>query len=372
MKKPLHGPSIYYATDKNVFDALNQHRVDQATIRQLFADRNVLVSKHTDKSELAKYFSRLVHDYQDHQRIAARLGVANRREKVTAVEITTPIDVNQIEVAISTIKVELEKDGDVVLVTRDGDDIALVVQYSEVDYAKTEFKQVQHKDGVIQFKKEGGVYVVRNSQNEYINKVREAVFSSVEKRNSIKLDRRVVSLYDVVLPGLRSEFFYNLIHGIEGMGKYDVTELYVYRSTPDESDEDDEQELSDDDVGNNEVQDSRIERIALRGKGVEQSQELKDIISKSADFYTIRAVWKVREAMGEGHVFELDAHFANARDCTGFSYLVRGVYPCEDGMVSKKRRTPRSDEVERLSTLIEKASKKCAEDIWTKSTPPKA
>ncbi|MCA8440643.1 hypothetical protein [Burkholderia multivorans] len=370
MKKPPHGPSIYYATDKNVFDALNQHRVDQATIRQLFADRNVLVSKHTDKSELARYFSRLVHDYQDHQRIAARLGVANRREKMTAVEIATPIDVNQIETAISAIKVELEKDGDVVLVTRDGDDIALVVQYSEVDYAKTEFKQVQHKDGVIHFKKEDDAYIVRNSQNEYINKVRDAVFSSVEKRNSIKLDRRVVSLYDVVLPSLRSEFFYNLIHSIEGMGKYDVTELYVYRSTPEEAD-DDEQELSDDDAGNHEVQDSRIERIALRGKGVEQSQELKDIISKSADFYTIRTVWKVREAMGEGHVFELDAHFANARDCTGFSYLVRGVYPCEDGMISKKRRSPRADEVERLSSLIEKASKKCADDIWAKSTSAK-
>ncbi|KVQ84897.1 hypothetical protein WK07_05730 [Burkholderia multivorans] len=289
---------------------------------------------------------------------------------MTAVEIATPIDVNQIETAISAIKVELEKDGDVVLVTRDGDDIALVVQYSEVDYAKTEFKQVQHKDGVIHFKKEGDAYIVRNSQNEYINKVRDAVFSSVEKRNSIKLDRRVVSLYDVVLPSLRSEFFYNLIHSIEGMGKYDVTELYVYRSTPEEAD-DDEQELSDDDAGNHEVQDSRIERIALRGKGVEQSQELKDIISKSADFYTIRTVWKVREAMGEGHVFELDAHFANARDCTGFSYLVRGVYPCEDGMISKKRRSPRADEVERLSSLIEKASKKCADDIWAKSTSAK-
>jgi len=371
MKKPPHGPSIYYATDKNVFDALNQHRVDQATIRQLFADRNVLVSKHTDKSELAKYFSRLVHDYQDHQRIATRLGVANRREKVTAVEITTPLKVDQIETAISSIKAELEKEGDVVLVTRDGDDISLIVQYSEVDYAKTEFKQVQHKDGVIQFKKESDTYVVRSSQNEYVNKVREAVFSSVEKKNSIKLERRVVSLYDVVLPSLRSEFFYNLIHGIEGMGKHDVTELYVYRNTPEASDEDDEEELSDEDARNNEVQDSRIERIALRGKGVEQSQELKDIISKSADFYTIRTVWKVREAMGEGHVFELDAHFASARDCTGFSYLVRGVYPCEDGVISKKRRSPRTDEVERLSSLIEKASKRCAEDIWTKSTTPK-
>jgi hypothetical protein len=370
MKKPAHGPSIYYATDKNVFDALSQHRVDLPTVRQLFADRNVLVSKHTDKSELARYFSRLVHDFQDHERIAGRLGVASRREKVTAVEIATPLKVDQIESAIAAVKAELERDGDVVQVTKNGYDITVVVQYSVVDYAKTEFKQVQHRDGIVQFLKEGESYIVRNSQNDYVNNVREAFLASVEKRNSLTLERRVVSLYDVVVPSLRSEFFYKLIHGVEGMGKYDVTELYVYRSTPDEQETDDE--ISDDDTAASQSSgDSRIERIALRGKGVEQSDELRDIISKSADFYTIRTVWMVREAMGEGHVFELDAHFDNPRDCTGFSYLVRGVFPCEDGLVTRKRRSPRPDEVARLSSLIEKASKKYADEIWTKSTTPK-
>lgn len=364
MKKPIasHGPSIYYASDKNVFDALNQYRVDADTIRTLFLERNVLVSKHTEKEVLARYFSRLVHDYQDHERIAGRLGVSTRREKSTAVDISTPLTVGQVESAVTAIKAQLEKDGDHVQISKDGNDVTVLVQYSVVDYSKTEFKQVQNKDGVIRFLREGDYYVIRNTQNEYIDSVRETIIADVEKRESVTIKREAVSLYDVVVPALRSEFFYNLLTNIQGTAKVDVTELYVYKPRQDGASDEDDVTSGDDESPSN------IERIMLRGKGVEQSQELRDIIAKSKDFYTVRVVWKVREALGEGNVFEIDAQFANPRDCTDFSYLVRAVYQCEDGVISSKRRTPRKDEVEKMSGLIESAAKKCAKDIWEKST----
>jgi hypothetical protein len=63
MKKRAYGPSLYYATDKNIFDALNQHKVDAATVAKLFHRRNIVVSKKTLREDLAQYFSRLTHDY---------------------------------------------------------------------------------------------------------------------------------------------------------------------------------------------------------------------------------------------------------------------------------------------------------------------
>jgi hypothetical protein len=45
--KRKHGPSLYYATDKNVFDALNQHKVDMPTVLKLFERRNIVVSSKT-------------------------------------------------------------------------------------------------------------------------------------------------------------------------------------------------------------------------------------------------------------------------------------------------------------------------------------
>ena len=70
MKKHLHGPSRYFATDKNIFDALNQHKVDIPTIMELFGRRNIIVGKKTPREALANYFARLPHDYYDHKDIS--------------------------------------------------------------------------------------------------------------------------------------------------------------------------------------------------------------------------------------------------------------------------------------------------------------
>ena len=87
MTKRAHGPSLYYASDKNIFDALNQHKVDIPTIMGLFERRNIIISPKTPRDELAKYFARQIHDYHDHRDIAARLGIAPRRERITSMDV---------------------------------------------------------------------------------------------------------------------------------------------------------------------------------------------------------------------------------------------------------------------------------------------
>ena len=123
MKKRIHGPSLYYATDKNVFDALNQHKVDAPTVVRLFQRRNIVVSKKTAREDLAKYFSRLTHDYYDHKEIAARLGIVSRRERTTSMDVTGVGDTDQLQGAVEQLKKEMEAIGDVVHVTRDGDNL---------------------------------------------------------------------------------------------------------------------------------------------------------------------------------------------------------------------------------------------------------
>ena len=73
MKKRKFGPALYFASDKNVFDALVQkHKVDAQTLTTLFRNRNTIVSKATDREVLADYFSRLTHDYYDHKLISEK------------------------------------------------------------------------------------------------------------------------------------------------------------------------------------------------------------------------------------------------------------------------------------------------------------
>ena len=169
MKKRAHGPSLYYASDKNVFDALNQHKVDTPTVIRLFQRRNIVVSKKTSREDLAKYFSTLTHDYYDHKEIAARLGVVVRRERTTSMDVSGVSDTDELQGVVEQLKKEMEASGDTVQVTREGDNLSIRVQYSQIDYKRSEFSQVQVRDGTIEFVKSPAGYVVRNTQNDYLN-----------------------------------------------------------------------------------------------------------------------------------------------------------------------------------------------------------
>ena len=72
------GASLYYASDKNIFDAINQSKVNNETLQTMFLRRNIVCSKHTEREGLAEFFSRLTHDYLDHQDLSNRLGVVSR------------------------------------------------------------------------------------------------------------------------------------------------------------------------------------------------------------------------------------------------------------------------------------------------------
>lgn len=109
---------MYYASDKNVFDALNQYRVDSATLANLFERRNIIVSKKTARDDLAEYFSRLPHDFYDHKTISEKLGVVPRRERTTSMNLVGKIDPDELKSAIEIVTKELKAEGDVVHLSR--------------------------------------------------------------------------------------------------------------------------------------------------------------------------------------------------------------------------------------------------------------
>ena len=102
MKK---GASLYYASDKNIFDAINQSKVDNDTIQSMLRRRNVVCSKQTKREELSRFFSRLTHDLLDHQDLSDRLGIVPRRERITAVDlIGDPLPGDALQRAVESLK----------------------------------------------------------------------------------------------------------------------------------------------------------------------------------------------------------------------------------------------------------------------------
>lgn len=347
MKKRLHGPSLYYASDKNVFDALNQHKVDTQTIMDMFERRNIVVSKKTPRENLAAYFARQIHDYQDHNDIAARLGIVSRRERITSMDVIGKVDRDQLQVAVEELKDELEKSGEVVQVTRDGSKVSITVQYSTVDYKVSEFAQRQERDGTVELIKTKDGYTVRNTHNEYVNDVTETLISKLEKASDTKLNKVTISLFDVPSARLRSKFFHELAFKLPGYQQSDVTAVYVYKAKPETLINDDG-----DDEGDTADGETHVERVHLRGQGITRSEILNGLLSED-DYYITKIGWGAREIAGAGNDYDIEAAFTNPKECTGFSFILSGVYPFEDGKLASRRRPPLKHEIDEISRVVE-------------------
>lgn len=350
MKKPVRGQSIYYASDKNIFDALNQQKVDMTTLSKLFERRNIVISKRTPRDELSKYFSRLIHDYYDHQDISSRLGIISRRERITSMKILGSFNLEDIQDAVNKTKTELEGLGDVVQLSRNENDLTVHVQYSIIDYKRNEFSQVQIRDGVVEFIKAPDGYIVRSTQNNYFESVVDTLIKDVESSTSKPLERVVISLSDILTPSLRSKFFHELATDLADYSWLDATAVHVYKIPPEAGQEDDDE--NDDDDDDDAALGPHIERVFLGGKGVSQSELLRDLL-RNEDYYIVRMRWITKEIMGDGHAYDIEAMFTDPKNCTGFSFILNAVHSYEDGKMLKRGRSPNKIEIDKISRVIE-------------------
>lgn len=354
MKKHTHGASLYYASDKNIFDALNQRKVDNTTVADLFHKRNTIVCNRSPREELAEYFSRLTHDYYDHQAIAEKLGVIARRERTTSVDVSKITGADSLSIAAEELKVDLENTGDVVHIRRFKRNITINVKYTTINYKRSEFSQVQIRDGTIDFVQARSGYTVRNTQNDYINSVRDSLIGKIGKIEGVELETTAVSLFDVPTSKLRTRFFIDLISDISGFKQDDVSNVYVYKSRPDSDNEEDEEDESD-----TIDSETHIERVLLRGQGVTRSELLQELLEVE-DYYITKISWTMDEIKGTKHRYEIEAAFSNPKDCTGFSFLLKNIYRYDRGNILSTRQTPSTLDISKISKVIEVESRKIA------------
>jgi hypothetical protein len=345
MKKRYHGPSLYFASDKNIYDALNQRKVDAATVKELFQERNIIVSPKTPREELAKYFARLTHDFEDHQKIAARLGIAARRERITSMEATGIDDKDSLIVAIQKLKKEREAEGDVIQVVQEGNNWSLTFQYTTIDYAKNEFSQVQTRDGMIEVLQSSTGYTIRCTQNEFVCDARDKLLDLVSGAGN-PVATTVVSLLDVPDAKLRSKFFDLVTNHLPEFKRIDVVSIYVYKPRPDFDEDDDSAEAPE----------TYVEKVTLKGSGVTRSEVFNRLLAEDS-YYINKVVWTSSKVLSAGDVYEIEAAFDDPKNCTGFSFMLSGVYAVEKGVVSTRKRTPLSSEVDAISRVIDEHSR---------------
>lgn len=348
------GPSLYFASDKVIFDSMNQHQVNIDLIRELLNERGIIVSSNTPKEELAQYFSRLTADYFDHQSIAIKLGRVSKRERITASELTGAIKNSDILDALNSLRNQLEDAGDHVDISVQDDRITALVSYEHVDYTRIDLRQVEPRDAIIEFTKEPtGGYVIRSTQNSEIDPIVETVVANLKEKVGGDLERSRVNMESIATPALRTKFFESLIRDIDGHKFVTVTEAYCYKPKLSELDTESETE----DIAEEVEQLPYVEKVSLRGEGVNRSFVIKELYEKG--YYIVKVVWRVQIATRvDSDIFELEAQFSRPEHCTGFSYRTKSVILVDEGKVTSKRRGPKKDEEDNLFRLIEQAAKR--------------
>ncbi|MDF7630476.1 hypothetical protein PUG46_14490 [Erwiniaceae bacterium L1_55_4] len=341
--------NIHSVTDKALFDALNQKQITLTEIQDLFIERGTIISKKTPRKELARRYSRMTHDYYEHQKIANLLGGQTRTEKITCVRIKTDISRNKIIEAAEKLKEEISDQDDYCKILLDGPRILVNIRYLSTDYGKSDFKQAINKEALIEIEPIDDGYSIRRPDNENLEAYEEILLNHIstiqnEKSDESNIDLNIneITLFQNTSADVRTLFFDKLIRTLEGYELLDVTDAYVYHPKP---------ETLEAEEGNTETG-VHVSRASLKGEGVLNSDELSDLYDRG--FYIWKIKWKVKEKLADPDIFELEAQFGDPLNCTNFSYLVKGVRKYKaNGQYFSKPQKIIGKEAERFNKLIE-------------------
>lgn len=231
--------NIHSVTDKALYDALNQKQITLNEIQDLFLERGTIISKKTPRKDLARNYSRMTHDYYEHQKIATLLGGQSRTEKNTCVRIESCVDKKDIIEAAEKLKNQITAQDDYCKIIVDGSRVLINIRYLSTNYGKSDFKQAINKEALIEIEPIDNGYSIRRPDNENLQDYEELLLghiSSIQKDkvddSNLDLKLNEISLSHNNSADVRTLFFDKLIRTLDGYELEDVTDAYVYHPKP--------------------------------------------------------------------------------------------------------------------------------------------
>ncbi|HBN9925258.1 TPA: hypothetical protein SH331_000498 [Pseudomonas aeruginosa] len=382
--------SLYFASDKAIYDALTQRSLTSAELRKVFLSRGIVISNESDKKFLANRFSALFHDYYDYRNLSLLVGGRDSREKTTNVVVTTAVTKDQLTDALTSVKEWLVDDQhEQAEVAVHGDQLKLTVKYHKLDLSQAEFRQVVEKTAEIILEKQGSGWKITGPMNEKFKDITDQLYSQIEILTDQDVCTRTISLEAIPDAGIRTNFLRSLIHNLKDMEVVDVVDVSTFN--PNDR-EDDDLDLSDDalviedsievesiDEGEEGEDDDpkaelarpqpearshkiiRIDKASLKGKGVLESKQLLEL--EGHGFYLWKIRWKARERLVGSELVLFEAQFGNQAKFCDFSYIVKGVYNYNNGKYAKSLVRAEPVFEQKLKIRLEEAAQKTLDDI---------
>jgi hypothetical protein len=364
------GPSIYYATDKNVYDALQNKRIRVKDIKNYLLDRGIIVSPEDERDALTFYFSSLPFGYHDYINLAQKLENLSKKEKITSSTVNCDATLDVLAEIASSYKEDKKEAGDKCSISKSGDSVVLEVRYTELDFSKTEMTQRSARVARIELSIESGFVLIRRPATAKAVKICNELTKTLAEKKGKNLSQEKISLFAFTEPEPRSYFFEQLSEYISGYRICNVTGVDVHRrrETDEAEDDPDEQEHEsdiEDDDSEHDLDEasglsksnlaSYIEKAALKGESVLSSSEFNQL--HSSGFYIYYLVWQVIPQSGVGDKIEFEARFGDPVKCEDFMYSVRGIYNYRSNRHNLSHRPPTSEERQKYISLLEKSAR---------------
>ncbi|WP_092394921.1 hypothetical protein [Pseudomonas sp. NFACC39-1] len=379
--------SLYFASDKAIYDALTQRSLTSAELRKVFLSRGIVISNESDKKFLANRFSALFHDYYDYRNLSLLVGGRDSREKTTNVVVTTAVTKDQLTDALTSVKEWLVDDQhEQAEVSVHGDQLKLTVKYQKLDLSQAEFRQVVEKTAEVILEKQGSGWKITGPMNDKFKDITDQLYSQIEILTEEDVGTRTISLEAIPDAGTRTNFLRSLIRNLKDMEVVDVVDVSTFNP---KDQEDDDLDLSDDALviedsieveSEDEGKDGdpeaelarpqpearihkiiRIDKASLKGKGVLESKQLLEL--EGHGFYLWKIRWKAREKLVGSELVLFEAQFGNQAKYCDFSYIVKGVYNYNNGKYAKNLVRAEPVFEQKLKIRLEAAAQKTLDDI---------
>lgn len=382
--------SLYFASDKAIYDALTQRSLTSAELRKVFLSRGIVISNESDKKFLANRFSALFHDYYDYRNLSLLVGGRASREKTTNVVVTTAVTKDQLTDALTSVKEWLVDDQhEQAEVAVHGDQLKLTVKYQKLDLSQAEFRQVVEKTAEVILEKQGSGWKITGPMNDKFKDITDKLYSQIEIVTDQDVATRTISLEAIPDAGIRTNFLRSLIRNLKDMEVVDVVDVSTFNP---KDQEDDDLDLSDDalviedsievesedegeegEEGDPEAELAkpqpearihkiiRIDKASLKGKGILESKQLLEL--EGHGFYLWKIRWKARERLVGSELVLFEAQFGNQAKYCDFSYIVKGVYNYNNGKYAKNLVRAEPVFEQKLKIRLEEAAQKTMDDI---------
>ncbi|MGI0511620.1 hypothetical protein E4N83_00840 [Treponema denticola] len=319
--------SIYYASDKDLFDALSSKRkfFTESILHEICNNRGIFLSQDDERSSLIEYISVLPHSVYDLEYIRQHLQANVRTERNASTKIVGEALEN---IKLAEILTDFKDSRNSIyneqynIIQSSNETITIDIDYEEIDYGNTRLRQKQKKSARMEIKKaSNGEISIRHNANERMDDITRNLLKHIKKNvpEEAKIEQKQIELSDINSAALRTEFFIQLISSINEYSLDDVTTINITAMKNIIVTEEEQTSVQQEILG-------KLKSALLKGENLLESKEYADL--NKGDFYISGIQWTIKDK--EKNKFRIESNFRDTKNCSNFEYDIKGMFEYKD------------------------------------------